>query len=91
MQGNLLGWNGDAENGSWVDQTMLNSCEDELVKSTKIAYQSGKGNKLVSAMIQDDTVAAIKLLVYLEIRKKSLNPCGQQICFSINEIIFRPY
>jgi hypothetical protein len=62
---------GDAENGSWVNQTMLNSCEDELVKSTKIAYQSGKGNKLVSAMIPDDTVAAIKLLVDPEIRKKA--------------------
>ena len=63
----------DADNGVWTKHAQ--HCEDleldERLKSTKIAYQSGKGMKLVSLMIPEDTVSALRILANKEIREKS--------------------
>ncbi|KAJ8047900.1 hypothetical protein HOLleu_00011 [Holothuria leucospilota] len=64
---------GEAAKGCWIDPEEQEKIEDplekELVKRTKIAYQTGKGNnRLVSVLIPEDCLNAVMILANADIR-----------------------
>ncbi|XP_057293307.1 uncharacterized protein LOC130621949 isoform X3 [Hydractinia symbiolongicarpus] len=63
----------DAESNAWIDQQRLKSLDNadqQLVKSMKISYMTGKGNNhLVPVLIPPDTVPAITKLASSPFRK----------------------
>ena len=65
----------EAEQDGWIDKQRLESLSESdkiLVKSMKIAYQTGKENRhLVSLLIPDDTVKATKMLSDPNMRRES--------------------
>ena len=74
----------DAETGAWMDNTLVNTMQDSadrsLLANDKIAYQGGKGNNhLVSIVIPQDTVVAIKVLAtMLAVRESAgILPCNK--------------
>jgi hypothetical protein len=61
-------WN-EAENDVWVGENPNDDLtEKDLLGEFKIAYQAGKGEKLVPLLILDDCWAAIKKLCNAEVR-----------------------
>jgi hypothetical protein len=65
----------EAENDGWIDKQRMNELLEEqklLVKSLKIAYLSGKGNKhVVSLLIPNDTIKAMQYLSKVDVRENS--------------------
>ena len=63
----------EAERDGWIDAQRFDSLNEEdkaLVKALKITYMAGKGNRhLVSILIPDDTMAAMKKIANPEVRK----------------------
>lgn len=62
----LSEWN-DADTQAWIDPQMVETVEDPIEKALlakyKLAYQMGKGLKLVPVLIPHDTIPAIEKLV----------------------------
>lgn len=85
-----LGEWADAEKGVWISGAQLGSLdipqEDrELLENIKIAYQAGKGNKLVSLLIPADVVKAIEILTDISIRKSVGVDCGNDFVFPFTQ------
>ncbi|PIK62255.1 hypothetical protein BSL78_00778, partial [Apostichopus japonicus] len=64
----------DAAKDSWIQSSAAATVQDpleiELLKTTKIAFQSGKGNnRLVSVLIPEDCIRGLELLADSKIRK----------------------
>ena len=65
----------DALNDAWVDSNRiekLSPLDQELFSDMKIAYQGGKGLKLVPVLIPHDTVDALSLLCDEDLRKAAM-------------------
>lgn len=77
----------DGKKDKWIDKQrlfQLDELELELVKTTKVCYQMGKGNKkLVPLLIPNDTLSAVDLLTDLGICE------GVGICKK-NNFVFAP-
>lgn len=69
-------WN-DALNDMWLNEAenIDNELDRLLVGHFKIAYQQGKGGKLLPVLITDDCWKALKILTYPEVRKTSRCAC----------------
>jgi hypothetical protein len=61
----LINWT-DAEKGAWIDPQLVDSVDTMdkyLLDHFKLAYQTGKSNRLVPILIPEDTVRPLKILV----------------------------
>ena len=61
--------------------------EHDFLKDLQIMYSSGKGNKLVSTIVPEDTVRAIEILINPGVRLKSWCCCFKPVHFSKHSII----
>ena len=74
----------DAEKGAWIDSDRIRNISKEdnhLLDSMKIAYQSGKGNKLVSLLIPGDVVLALEVLADTTVRQSVGIDTGNKFIF----------
>ena len=73
------------ERSKWVKESQLDEVEAKLFSSMAIAYQTGKGNHVVSVMVPTDSIKAMDLLCDKNIRKDASIDASNPYIFANTE------